>query len=78
MCGDFNMSELGFKEVRFSGIVTFVTENGKVAEFEDIEDEIKESLDSVFYNIMDSYNNVVKFRSFDGVEITDGSDTNKQ
>lgn len=75
--GDFNMSELGFKQIKFGATVTFVTENGKVADFEDIEDELKESLDSVFYNIMDTYNGVVKFEIFDGVEIANGSDTNK-
>lgn len=70
------MSELGFKRINFGVVVTFVSENGAVEDQKEIEDEIKESLDSVFYNIMDSYNNVVKFEILDGVEIANGSDTN--
>lgn len=67
------MSELGFKQIRFGGIITFVTENGKIDDFEDIEDEVKESLDNVFYNIIDAYNNAVKLELLDGVEIDNGS-----
>ena len=71
------MSELGFKQIKFGGIITVVSENGKVADYDDIEDEIKDSLDGVFSNIVDSYNNVIKHEILDGVEIANGSDTNK-
>ena len=69
------MSELGFKQIKFSGIITFVSEDGKIADVEDIEDELKESLDNVFDNVLEMYNNVIRYEVLDGVEISNGSDS---
>ena len=69
------MSELGFKQIKFSGTITVVSENGKVADVEDIKDFINDALDGVFDDAVDNYNNVIKYEVLDSVEIANGSDS---
>ena len=65
------MANLEFKKYNFAATVTFISENGAIADFDKLESEIRTDIEDVIADIIDECNNVVKVELLQTTECGD-------